>query len=509
MQSLAEGAGLGSSEPMSDLTRRAVLASGLALAATAAGANTPRSAVPRLRPGADDPGRLADATRARIAEARLGGRVSYLVADARTGAVLGLGQPQRPMPPASTAKSITAAYALDFLGPGHRFVTQLIATGPVRDGRLEGDLVLAGGGDPLLTTDHLALMAEAAYDAGLREVAGGFAIWSGALPHVWEIDPAQPDHLRYNPSISGLNLNFNRVHFGWQARGDAHDLSLDARTNVHVPPISVIRARTDTRRLPVFAHDYDASAGLERWSVAQAALGASGTRWLPVRQSADYAAEVFQSFARARGIDLPRAVALDAPPRGAVLAAQVGDPLTRVLRGLLRYSTNLTAETVGLSATTAAQDGVPPVSLPESAAVMTDWARGALGMRDSRFVDHSGLSGLSRVTARDMVAALVTLGPEGPLAPVLREITLTDDAGEPEPMRLRAKTGTLNFVSALTGYIRTRRGRDLAFAILTDAPVRRAAVAPDDREAPAGTAVWSRRSREMQFDLCRIWAATA
>lgn len=458
---------------------------------------------------ASDTGHLNRAAARRIAEARLGGRVSYLLADAQSGAVLDFAYPLRPMPPASTAKTVTAAYALDHLGPGHRFVTRLIATGPLRDGRLEGDLVLAGGGDPLLTTDHLALMAEAAHEAGLREVTGRFATWSGALPHIWEIDPAQPDHIRYNPSISGLNLNFNRVHFGWQARGANHDLSFDARTRVHVPSVSVIRGRTDTRSLPVFRHAYDAQAGLERWSVAQSALGTSGARWLPVRQSADYAAEVFQSFAAARGIALPRAMPLETAPQGAVLAAQVGDPLSSVLRGLLRYSTNITAETVGLSATTAARGGAPLASLGESAGLMTGWARGALGLRDSRFVDHSGLSGLSRATARDMVAALVRLGPEGPLTPVLRNITLTDAAGAPEPFRLLAKTGTLNFVSGLVGYVTTTQGRDLAFAVLTDAPERRAAVAPEDREAPAGTAGWTRRSREMQFDLVRIWARAA
>lgn len=94
-----------------------------------------------------------------IDQARLGGRVSYAVLDARNGAVLETRGEATGLPPASVAKAVTALYALERLGPGFRFTTRLLASGPVSGGRIQGDLILAGGGDPTLDTDRLAALA--------------------------------------------------------------------------------------------------------------------------------------------------------------------------------------------------------------------------------------------------------------------------------------------------------------------------------------------------------------
>src|SRR5262249_53314585 len=57
----------------------------------------------------------------------------------------------RPMTPASTIKLVTSYAALDLLGPSFTWKTEAYADGPIRDGVLEGDLVLRGTGDPKLT----------------------------------------------------------------------------------------------------------------------------------------------------------------------------------------------------------------------------------------------------------------------------------------------------------------------------------------------------------------------
>ena len=88
---------------------------------------SPRPPARPLRVGAVSAPSAAELIRA----AGLGGRVGFVVADARTGLVLESSDGDLPMPPASTAKIVTSLYALDRLGPGHRFGTRLIATGPV------------------------------------------------------------------------------------------------------------------------------------------------------------------------------------------------------------------------------------------------------------------------------------------------------------------------------------------------------------------------------------------
>ena len=82
-----------------------------------------------------------------------------VVINARTGTVVDALDPDVALPPASTAKVITALYAWERLGPSFRFGTRLLATGPVTGGQIRGDLVLAGSGDPTLSTDMLAAMA--------------------------------------------------------------------------------------------------------------------------------------------------------------------------------------------------------------------------------------------------------------------------------------------------------------------------------------------------------------
>ena len=162
---------------------------------------------------------------ARLLDPALANITGYALFDAGTGEMLDSYQPDLALPPASVSKAITAIYARHVLGPEYRFVTRLFVTGPVVDGIVQGDLYLVGGGDPALDTDELAELAKAAVSAGVRGVTGRFFIDGSALPDINEIDPSQPDYLGYNPSISGLNLNFNRVYFEWKQTAAGYDLS--------------------------------------------------------------------------------------------------------------------------------------------------------------------------------------------------------------------------------------------------------------------------------------------
>lgn len=440
-----------------------------------------------------------------IARAGLSGKVAFAVADARTGEVLEGRNPLLGLPPASVTKAVTALYALETLGADYRFRTRLIATGPVVGGELQGDLVLAGGGDPTLNTDMLGDLAARLKAAGVSAVKGRFRYYAGALPEVPAIDPGQPDHVGYNPAISGLNLNFNRVHFEWRRAASGYTVTMDARAQRYRPQVSMAEMQVVRRDLPVYT--YSSKGGVDHWTVASGALGKGGARWLPVRRPALYAAEVFQTLARAQGIALGRAGEARVLPGGTVLAEMQSAPLREILRGMLKYSTNITAEVVGLTATLGR--GKRVASLAASGREMSAWLKARLGTRRADFVDHSGLGGGSRLSPGDMVRALVAVGPDGPLKPILKDVYLRDENGralKSHPVKIKAKTGTLNFVSALAGYATGADGRELAFAILTADAGRRAEIEPEDRERPEGSRSWIRRSRAMQLELVERWA---
>lgn len=492
-------------EPGISLTRRAVLtglAAGVAGRALAdAPLTSPFPVLRRLREGgaAADPG-FAEAL---VGQAKLTGDVVFALADLKSGALIASRGGDRPVPPASTAKAITSLYALHHLGRDHQFATRLLATGPVRGGIIEGDLILAGGGDPTLSTDDLGDMAGALARAGVRAVGGRFLVWAGALPYLAAIDPGQPDWLGYNPAVSGLNLNFNRVNFTWEKANDGWQVGFDARAERFAPPVSTARMQVVDRDLPVYT--YAQVRGTEDWTVSRAALNKSGSRWLPVRRPDLYAGDVFRTLARAQGIDLPAPEVLTQGPQGQVLVEHRSDGLPELLRQMMKFSNNMTAEATGMAAS--ARIGV--TSHQGSAEAMAGWLSVGTGRGDARFVDHSGLGGASRVTAAGMVDALAKLGPQAGLAALMKDVKFKDrgDLGQGRaPLRVVAKTGTLNFVSGLVGYLTTAAGEERVFAIYAADVARRDAVPPDQREDPPGLHGWLKRARRLQLQLLASWA---
>jgi D-alanyl-D-alanine carboxypeptidase/D-alanyl-D-alanine-endopeptidase (penicillin-binding protein 4) len=445
----------------------------------------------------------APSAEALITKANLSGRVGFAVTDTATGRMLEEGDGAAALPPASVTKAVTALYALEGLGATHRFETRLIATGPLQGGVLRGDLVLAGGGDPSLDTDALAGLAAALKRSGLREVRGRFLVWGGAVPFKPAIDAGQPEYAGYNPALSGLNLNYNRVHFEWKRAGGEYRITMDARSDKYRPDVTMARMRIADRTLPVFT--YSDAGTRDDWTVARAALGTGGARWLPVRKPELYAAEVFATFARSQGIQLAKAEVIGSAPGGTVLATHRSAPLSEILREMLRYSTNLTAEMVGLAATAKRRGAV--VALDQSAREMSLWAQSRLGMTGADLKDHSGLSDRSRLSAAAMATALTRAHQAGHLPPLLREVKLTEgQKAKTHALKVLAKTGTLHFVSALAGYVMMPGGVALAFAIFTASDSLRARINPSQDERPPGARSWNQRSKQLQQALIERWS---
>jgi len=482
------------------LTRRLVLGGMLASAAGSARADAPASSLrPPANPRRPTPQVVAEAE-SLVAKAQLNGSVAWVVADVATGQVLEAREGGLPLPPASTAKALTTLFAFDRLGSGHRFRTEAVADGSISGGRLDGDLVLVGGGDPTMDTDRLATLAQAVRRTGLTEVTGRLRYWSGAVPYHREIVVNHPEHLGYNPSISGLNLNYNRVFFEWKRQKDALALSMEARSERFRVAVNCARVELADRVDPVY--EWSEHPDCEIWSVARSALAKDGGRWLPVRHPDRYAAEVFRSMAAAEGLTMGPETRAPRLPRGPTVAAIESDELAVIARDMLDYSTNVTAEILGLAASGKG-------TLADSARAMDDFLAGRFGARGPRLVDHSGLGDTSRVTAEDMVAVLVAAGADGRLIPVLKDIPLRDAGGKPmrgHPVKVRAKTGTLNFVSALAGYILQPSGRSLAFAIFTADVARRRRLGDQVAESPPGATAWANRSRAMQNALLDRWS---
>ncbi|WBU51999.1 D-alanyl-D-alanine carboxypeptidase [Paracoccus sp. SCSIO 75233] len=471
--------------PHSGIARRQVLAGliGMAGAGLSAGgmaraeAFDPALAMPPPRKPPPRPGRL-------IAEAGLAGaEVDYAVFD-RDGKLLeGLGA-DRPVAPASTLKVLTTLYALDRLGASRRFRTRVMRLGDM--------LVLAGGGDPVLDTDGLAELADLLVATGHGSPAR-FAVWGGTLPKIDEISPAQADYLAYNPAVSGMMLNFNRVHLGWQAGGAG--LSLEARAAANSPRAYTVSA-VPVAGGPIFAWRMEGAR--EIWQVNRTAMRRAGSRWLPVRAPEIYAGDVFQTLCRARGLVLPAPEVIEALPEAATEVTGIDSPpLSEILRGMMEYSTNLTAEVVGLHAS-GARD------LIASAAAMQSWFEDQ-GFDGLDLRDHSGMSPETRLTARVMAQIISGPGQAAGLRSYMKHVGLQDARGRAAPgdLRLEAKTGTLNFVSNLAGYGSLPGYGEVIFAIYVNDMPRRAA--SEGQELPSGVVTWTYRAKYLQQQLTDSW----
>jgi D-alanyl-D-alanine carboxypeptidase/D-alanyl-D-alanine-endopeptidase (penicillin-binding protein 4) len=443
-----------------------------------------------------------------VAARPAGTAVGYLLIDLETGQELAELNPDLPLIPASTAKLATAVAALDVLGPEHRFRTELLARGVIEGGVLHGDLILRGGGDPSLDVADLLGLAVRLETAGVREVHGRFLIDDTALPRFSEIAPTQPPEADYNPGIGALSVGFNRVRVAWWGGGGIGAVALpplyearfEAAPPGMLPPGGVALKSNDERAVV--------------WRVADRGRRAQVAE-LPVKDPGLHAAYVFRQLAGAQGISLGPPVRGATPADAALLAGHASAPLRYLVQDMLVHSNNMMAELIGLSAaqrlgdTWAGLNVAGDLLLRHLAGLMpeVDWRGAALG-------NLSGLDGGARLTPRQL-AAIARYGWRTDALPALLpgggwSGTLTRRfAGTGQALRVWAKTGTLNYGSALAGYLFPMTERPAVFVtMVADTGAREAYDALLPYPGPAARAAagaWLARAQALQDALVESW----
>jgi D-alanyl-D-alanine carboxypeptidase/D-alanyl-D-alanine-endopeptidase (penicillin-binding protein 4) len=133
------------------------------------------------------PARAEDPPLQELARTHIGAGQGVYV-DAEDGTVLAASVAERAVHPASVTKVATSLALLDRLGPDHRFATRLGATGPIRDGRLAGDLVVHGANDPFFVYESAFLVLERLRALGITRVTGRIRV-DGPFLFNWQPDP--------------------------------------------------------------------------------------------------------------------------------------------------------------------------------------------------------------------------------------------------------------------------------------------------------------------------------
>ena len=473
------------------IVRRLLACSLLIAAATAAG-------TPRL-PAQDSPvGPLA-----RVLAPLFDGRVwrhatwGALIVSLTRGDTLFAWRADRRFLPASNAKLFTTAAALHYLGPAFRFVTVLYASGPVTNGTLYGDLVLYGTGDPTfgLDTAALAPFADSVVRAGISRVNGdvvGDASFLGAelAGPGWT-----PDNLDqpYAAPPSALGAAANRVRVTvepGERPGEAAAFTVDPPTDYFTVTSAVRTGRRRARTRIEVRHDRP--RGQVTLSGVISPRRWSWSTYLVVEQPAVFAASLLKSLLVARGVTvtgsargvtdgapararqlLARARGQNAEPFEGALAARSSPSLGELVTTINHRSDNLSAELVFRSVGRSVGGAG---TFASGARAVEQFLSDEVGIPAASVAvsDGSGLSILNEATPRSLVQLLAyeRKASEGryfweslPMAGegLTERMAETSAAG-----RLRAKTGTLKDVSALSGYVTAFGGEELAFSIIVN-----------------------------------------
>src|ERR1700759_3074403 len=123
------------------------------------------------------------ATGARVLEAQRlpTSAESYVILDADTGKLIASQLADTPRSPASTIKTLTTYAPLDMLGPTFVWHTQAFTRGSLKDGVLDGDLILVGGGDPYMTLERWWSFVSGLRAKGLKTIHGDIVIDNSAF----------------------------------------------------------------------------------------------------------------------------------------------------------------------------------------------------------------------------------------------------------------------------------------------------------------------------------------
>lgn len=419
------------------------------------------------------------------------------VADAATGAVLIAHNADLLFIPASNTKLVIATAAAHYLDADFRYVTTLESAGDIVNGVLRGDLIVRGTGDPTISSryaDDVLSIWEALADSlkarGIRSIDGAVI----ADESHWDSDYVRPDWEVYDllwwyaAPVSALGFNDNSIDFTVApgAPGAAAAITAMPQTDYFAFVNRTVTGPAGSATTLDFTRIAGTDTIVAYGSIA--ADAARRTEYFAVDDPARYAGTVFREVLERKGIDVAAgtvrvirgesefAPRLSVPGGSArtVLVEHRSVPLPQLIAPILQTSQNWFAEqllkTIGREVGGAGS-----------------WSRGldlerrflidvvGIDSTSFRLRDASGLSSGNLLTPHALASILVHMRREPRLAPALEAMPVSGartgslrNRFEDLDGRVVAKTGSINNVDSLSGFLTTNGGRRLVFAIVAN-----------------------------------------
>lgn len=402
----------------------------------------------------------------------------------------------RAMNPASAMKLLTTYAGLELLGPAHTWQTEIHATVAPQGEVLEGDLILKGYGDPALTQEQFWSLVRALRQKGVRVIRGDLVLDQSYFvptaddPGAFDGEPYRP----YNTPPGALLVNFNATRFDFAADPGTGRVRIVAD-----PDMAQLRIVNRLALSHVPCADWQSRLGYQVWREGNGVAVEFGGSYslacgekslhLSLFDHAVYVEQLFRRLWREQGGAF----------EGALRAGSVGDaahllvrttspPLADVVRMINKHSNNVMARQMLISIG-AAQNGAPGSAAAGAAAIRRWLAGKGLEFPELVIDNGAGLSRIERISARHLGELLLAAyaSPRMPELVSSLPIVAVDGTlqrrlqGSPLAGRGHLKTGSLDGVRAIAGYLMDAGGRRWVVVCLVNDP--RAAVSHAAQDA--------------------------
>ncbi|PZG21629.1 D-alanyl-D-alanine carboxypeptidase/D-alanyl-D-alanine endopeptidase [Nonomuraea aridisoli] len=403
-------------------------------------------------------------------------RAGVVVKSAQTGEDLYATDAGKLLIPASNTKLFTSAAAAETLGLDYRFPTTVLNAGRKAGSVLTGDLVLRGTGDPtMLAEDYDALAAQVA-KAGVKLVTGRLVAddtWFDGqrLGNDWAWDD---ESAYYAAPISALTASPDRDYDAGSVivAVAAENGEVKVTTTPPTDYLKIVNRATAGDETDVLIQREHGT----RTVVITGTVADSYQEWVAVDDPTAYASTLFRQALKKHGVKVLGPTVTGAAPEGAKeLARHESMTLGELLVPFMKLSNNIHAEILTKAmGREAANQGTWAAGLK----VVTDFAR-ANGAQVINMRDGSGLSRRDGFSPAS-IAQFLTAVRSKPWFPTWYESLPVAGNAErfvggtlrsrmrntPAADNVRAKTGSLTGVTALSGYVTSADGEPLVFSIM-------------------------------------------
>ncbi|MCK4408916.1 MAG: D-alanyl-D-alanine carboxypeptidase/D-alanyl-D-alanine-endopeptidase, partial [Candidatus Eisenbacteria sp.] len=410
-----------------------------------------------------------------------GAEVAIVLESLASGEVLYERDADRPLIPASNMKVVTGAAALSVLGPDYRFETTVSTDAPELATTLAGNLYVHGTGDPSFVSEELWKLAESIRVLGIERIAGDLVLDTSYFDSLNTTSGAVAKGDRaYHARTGALSLNFNAIAVHTtpaDRRGVPAVVELAPRTSFVELRGGVATGRSRSRSsLSVRrAFEHGQNVVIVSGSVPEG----SDTRvhYRSLDDGPRYFGTVMREFLESAGVKVAGDVLFAAAPDDArTLVVHESKPLSLVVRDLNKFSNNFVAEQL-VKALSAHVHGSPGTTAGGVGVLSGHLHAAGVDSASYHVEDGSGFSRQNRLTPRAIAAvirgALSSFGASYEFGASLSvsgtDGTLSDRMGYPElEGAVRAKTGLLDGVTAISGVTRNASGEEVLFSIIVN-----------------------------------------